>query len=293
MSVSKICAVCSKSFTVPEARALTAKTCSQKCRGVLIAAAYDAQRIECQCKQCGKVYKQPKSHAGRRVYCSRKCAAESYRGVPIGPFSPDGITTMHSDGYVLVRVTSHPFNVSGYVMQHRLIVEDWLREACPTHAFLVDVDGVKYLRRDIDVHHGNEEKADNRRENLTACTHAAHRDIHDGRAVMRGTVWPERGDEIEPISRMVKRQCLQCGTAIESKLSAVKRGGGKFCSLSCKATWHGARSKKAVKRNCVQCGTEFEAWPSNINQGGGKFCSNECRFKSRIGRNPKESIPYP
>ena len=282
MSISKICPVCSKEFSVPECRALTAKACSQKCRGVLIAKDYEAKRIEHKCKQCGKSFKSPKCQ-GERVYCSRGCAADSQ----------DGVITNHSDGYILERSVRHPFNVSGYVLQHRLVMESWMREIVPDHQFLIDINGVKHLRRDINVHHKNEVKNDNQRENLISCTSSAHRDIHDGRPIMQGTVWPQRGDEIAAVARRVKTTCKECGSQIQPTLCDVKRGGGKFCSKGCAAKWNGNAKKNKIKRKCVECGTEFEACPSHIARGRSKFCSNSCRHKSRIGRNPKDVIEYP
>jgi len=292
MPTSKICAVCNKEFTVPNARALTAKTCSQKCRGVLIARAYEEQRVEHRCKWCGSSFKTPKCFSGKRVYCSYKCAGDAQRGVPTGPFAQDGAITIHSGGYVLERATIHPFRVGDYVLQHRLVMEAWLREESPEHLFLIEVDGVKYLRRDIHVHHRNESKADNQRQNLLACTPAAHRDLHDGRLLMLGTVWPESGNEIAAVDRRVFGKCLECGLEIANKLSHVRRGGGKFCSLICKAAWHGQKSKTKVKRTCFQCGTEFEVWPAYVAAGKGKFCSNACRHKARVGRSRDEVIPY-
>lgn len=292
MSIEKSCPVCGSNFSVPECRELTAKTCSQKCRGVLIAAAYKAKRVECNCKLCGKAFSSPKSQAEHRVYCSYQCAANAQRGKLIGSLAPDGLTTIHSDGYILERLASHPFAVSGYVLQHRLVMEDWMREVTPNHPFLVDVSGKKYLRRDIGVHHGNEVKDDNRRRNLVACTSSAHRDIHDGRPVMQGTMWPESGDEIESVPRRVVTTCKECGNHIEPKLCDVLRGGGKFCSKVCAAKWNGRAKESKVDRQCVQCGTGFKAWPASIKQGRGKFCSNACRYKARIGRNPKDVIPY-
>lgn len=292
MSIEKSCAVCGKVFSVPECRELTAKTCSPKCRGVLTAAAYKAKRVECNCKLCGKAFSTPKRQAEHRVYCSYQCAAEAQRGKSPVPLAPDGLTTIHSDGYILERSASHPFAVAGYVLQHRLVVEGWMREVSPCHPFLVDVSGGKYLRRDISVHHRNEVKNDNRRQNLVACTSYAHRDIHDGRPVMRGTVWPESGNEIEAVPRRVETTCKECGNPIKPKLCDVLRGGGKFCSKPCAAKWNGRAKESKVIRYCMQCGAEFNAWPASIKQGRGKFCSNACRHKSRIGRNPKDVIPY-
>ena len=52
---------------------------------------------------------------------------------------------------------------------------------------------------------------------------------------------------------MITCQCKTCGQKFQAYQSAVKRGGGKFCSKSCNAKNNGelAKGKKrpAVKRN--------------------------------------------
>lgn len=234
MSVAKVCIVCNKEFSVPLSRAETAKTCSQKCRGVLIAKGYQEQRAAHRCKWCDAEFFSPKSHAHRRIHCSAKCAVAAQVGTYYGQKSPDGNTTMHSAGYVLERAVEHPFSVGGEVMQHRLVMEQWMREDASSHHFLVDIEGVKYLRREIHVHHRNEVKADNQRNNLLACTAATHRDIHDGRPVMKGTAWPESGDEIEAVQRTFTRVCGICKKSFTAKRSDVLRGGGKYCSRECR-----------------------------------------------------------
>lgn len=292
MSFSKVCIVCGKEFKVWGGRVKTALTCSRECRGKLDAKKYGEQRPSLLCKWCAKPFVSPPSQAHRRVYCSKVCAGAAKVG---GTFRlvADGSITRHSDGYLLERRPDHPFNVSGYVLQHRLAMEGWMREVAPEHSFLVEVSGVKYLRRDIDVHHRNEVKDDNDRSNLMACTSIAHRDAHEGRPLMRGSVWPESGNEIDPVDRVVHRNCGECGKPLRESLSTVLRGGGKFCSRSCAAISRGrAKKLSRVNRSCVVCGASFEVWPSLLKSGRGKFCSNKCRHKSRIGRNPKETIQY-
>lgn len=68
-------------------------------------------------------------------------------------------------GYILVR-EYHPFSANGYVQQHRLVVERWMRENSPTHEFMTSVDGVPFLKKSVVVHHRNEIKDCNNIENL-------------------------------------------------------------------------------------------------------------------------------
>lgn len=286
MPVTIVCEVCGNSFNVPPVRAKTAKTCSTACAGARQAKAYANERSKLKCAWCGKGFTAPKGHAHRRKHCSKTCADAAITGVK-APRVADGTERSHTDGYVLEVAREHPYAVGDSVLQHRLVVEQWMREAAPTHAFLIDIDGVKYLRREIAVHHRNENKRDNRRDNLMACTNAAHRDIHDGRAPMRGMVWPESGDELEPKARVAECKCEQCGAAFIMKVSDVNRGFGKFCSRSCyDASRYQGDLPAIVTKHCLVCGNEFNANREKVLKGFGKYCSNACRYIAQRGIPP-------
>lgn len=66
-------------------------------------------------------------------------------------------------GYIRVLDPHHPYNIKGYVYEHRSLME-------------------KYLNRILQpwetVHHINEIKTDNRVQNLFLCTHSEHSAIH-------------------------------------------------------------------------------------------------------------------
>lgn len=242
-TVQKCCEICGKQFEVPEARALTAVTCSLKCRGELIAKRYAEQRVKQDCPACGKEFSYPKCHEGRRTYCSTKCA-DKFRatGQVRGPENHNwkGGTADHSEGYLYVSAADHPSSSNGYVFEHRIVMEQWMRESAPDHHFMILIDGVPYLKPEVEVHHINEVKRDNKRSNLLACTKAAHRAIHNGSAVMQGEVWPDI-DGLEPYQpRNVTCTCLTCGTQFKKKLCEVKRGSGKYCSRKC----YSSRPKK-------------------------------------------------
>jgi hypothetical protein len=86
---------------------------------------------------------------------------------------------VHRDGYVLIHSPSHPFaSKSEKVMEHRLVLEEHLRSVDPGSPFLIEVDGVKYLDRWVDVHHINGVRDDNRVANLVAMSKSDHAKLH-------------------------------------------------------------------------------------------------------------------
>lgn len=235
--IEKSCVVCGAKFMVWPAREKTAQTCSRECRGKVDAQRYKEGRIKISCKACGRVFLVPKCHASRRIYCSADCADPHRK-----PKSATGENhhlwnggiTEHADGYLYRLVRNHPFGGSrNYVFDHRLVVEQWMREEVPDHRFLTVIDGVSYLRPEIDVHHINLNKRDNRKANLLACTPSAHNDVHNGRAPMVGEVWPEIKGMVPYSPRWLVRVCKTCGINFRKKRSDVKRGGGHYCSRLC------------------------------------------------------------
>lgn len=236
--IQKTCVICGTVFGVPAHREHTATTCSRQCRSVSNAKKYAAKRTGVVCKGCGHTFFVPPSHGKRRMYCSAACAAPSRASNrPKGDrhYHWGGGRTYHQEGYLYVVMKDHPFasHSGGYVFEHRVIMETWMRNQVPNHPFLVDVGGVSYLRSRIEIHHINGVKRDNRPANLLACTPPAHRAIHSGVAPMSGEVWPEIEGLTPFRPRVVERSCKTCGAIFFAKRCDVDRGGGKFCSALC------------------------------------------------------------
>ena len=70
------------------------------------------------------------------------------------------------NGYEMIKRPNHPYaNKRGYVLEHRLVVEDHIR---------------RYLPPDVRVHHINGNRLDNRIENLVMMNHRSHIRKHKG-----------------------------------------------------------------------------------------------------------------
>lgn len=97
-----------------------------------------------------------------------------------------------SGGYIYTRCNNHPFKVrGGYVAEHRLVMEKWLRENEPDHPALIEIDGIKYLRKEWIPHHKNGVSDDNCIENLELMTVFEHHSFH-----MKGSKHPQYGKSL-------------------------------------------------------------------------------------------------
>ena len=85
----------------------------------------------------------------------------------------------HSKGYTLVYTPTHPFcDKKGYVFEHRLVLENHLRETEPAHRALTTIDDKLYIKHNWLVHHKDEDKTNTAVENLEAKTVKMHRRGH-------------------------------------------------------------------------------------------------------------------
>jgi hypothetical protein len=120
----KICKECKKEF-LPSSRHLKCPKCRRSAYNLC---------------SCGKEKHKTSNQ------CS-SCRQESL----IKPLGWRGNKIKHKKGYVQVRVPDHPNAVSGYVFEHRLVMEDIIG---------------RLLFSNENVHHKNGIKDDNRPENL-------------------------------------------------------------------------------------------------------------------------------
>lgn len=109
-------------------------------------------------------------------------------------------------GYYEILCKDHPFcNNKGYVREHRLIMEKHLRETNPGHPGLVEVAGVKYLRRDWEPHHENFNKLDNDIDKLKVMPHDEHAQLH---IMLREQAKKDTVDERRQIERRIFKETV-------------------------------------------------------------------------------------
>jgi hypothetical protein len=110
------------------------------------------------CGFCGKTFEVRASwvRKGSGKHCSRECNQATKRG-------PD--RKANKDGYILIRVQSHPRALAGrFVYEHTLVMEKALG---------------RFLAPQEEIHHINKITSDNRIENLHLCRNKTeHREIH-------------------------------------------------------------------------------------------------------------------
>jgi hypothetical protein len=184
------CLQCGSEFYRPPSRKTSEKWksyCSNKCRL--------ARRNKCE--NCAKEFYALPSNIGK--YCSKKCHSESMKGFK-GEKHPQwkGGRTFRKDGYILVR---NPKNPLKSILEHRLIMSEYIG---------------RELEINENVHHKNENKSDNRIENLELLSHGQHTTLH------------HKKEPKEKLMRLVK--CLYCNIEFYKRINQINNTKRNFCS---------------------------------------------------------------
>jgi len=138
----KVCEVCKVSFRVTLTRKETARFCSMKCKSESL-----AFKEECSVSQRGE--KHWRWTGG-----------------------------LYKTGTGYIRHKSKVNDSEKFSFNHRLIVLSAILEHDQNHPFLIEVDGIKKLRTEIEVHHIDRNRSNNELSNLLAVTKFAHAQIH-------------------------------------------------------------------------------------------------------------------
>lgn len=188
MPVEKTCEDCGRTFKVPPCRAKTARYCSLKC-----AAPHRMEGLGKSlmliCPTCKNEFKVFRSHKDRYKHCSVKCQNKNPKRVQAradqvrGERNPQwkGGRTVHSGGYVYRQAPDHPFASNGYVFEHRLVMERWLRENAPESPFLVRLGDNLFLSPEFLVHHEDQDRQNNAIDNLVCMTRPEHTKHHNAK----------------------------------------------------------------------------------------------------------------
>jgi len=198
VEVKRTCVFCGGEFSIIQSSKIMC--CSDECAKKQAGVTRKALQVTKVCKGCSKEFLVQPSRINRTYYCSQDCRYRSdysieqqslRNSMENNPYWKGGSIKTPA-GYVLIKSEKHLFcNRKGYSMEHRLILEENLRTEVPDHPFLIEIEGVKYLRQEIDVHHIDEDKSNNMLYNLIALTRTAHQIVHHGRKPNPGTYWPE------------------------------------------------------------------------------------------------------
>lgn len=120
---------------------------------------------------------QNKSLFGRakRNFCSHKCRAKAISGKNHYMYTEGRVSwTSHSD-YIQVQTLDHPYNVKGYIAQHRWVMEKHLgRYLKPVIRFKSGKNKGKIKQHGELVHHIDMDKHNNDISNLSLCTSVSH-----------------------------------------------------------------------------------------------------------------------
>lgn len=204
------------------------------------------------CIICGHQREVPPSKQFRK-YCSVACFSVAMKRYNVGGIARRGKGNWKnskrerkvSGGYVFIYVPKYPkANPEGYYPEHRLIMERSIG---------------RLLSNDEIVHHINQNRGDNRIENLELQTMSKHVSFHNNG--IKNPNWK---------GGVTYHACQQC------KKSYRGKSKGKFCSKKC---CDESFKKDKIEKICLMCNSIFWVVPSQEKRR--KFCSYKCAYGYR------------
>lgn len=149
------CPVCGTPVYVQPRDADAPRYCSPACARVGLRAPVTAR----PCASCGKEMRLRPCHAARK-YCSRACSTQARFKNHIDREHNGKPVRRMSDGYIKLWQPDHPYANKGWVLEHRWLMEQHLGWLLGPHE---------------EVDHINEQRDDNRLENLQVLDKGSHR----------------------------------------------------------------------------------------------------------------------
>lgn len=213
--VEVVCAYCGKIEQVIPARAKTYVCCSTACSAAYRKDKHETQ-IKCECPICKTIFWVKPSRVKRvktTICCSKECSNKLKETTYLGENNHQYGLTGHLNssfkeneiisnyGYILEYCPGHPkpcdrSNKEARVRQHRLVIERNYEKFDPI--YFEQIGNWIVLKDEYDVHHINEDKTDNRLENLQILTREEHTALHN-------TIRSKRASKYKQIIGVIKQ----------------------------------------------------------------------------------------
>lgn len=184
-STEYVCEWCGEHFMAPPSRSKAKHICcSKECMSNLI----KSRNLNCTCPVCIKKFHLKPSHITGNNCCSKECKAKldsikmtgegnhqyGIKGKNNSSWKSD--VRISTYGYRMIRVLDHPFrNSSDFVFEHRLVAEQYLL----TDETSIEINGKRYLKPELEVHHIDQNKLNNDPSNLLILTKSEHIALHN------------------------------------------------------------------------------------------------------------------
>lgn len=204
MDEFKICPYCGKRFKLKFVKGNKKVYCSRKCYlkhyWIKKSVPREYSKESKKCVVCGNKFEKGFNFGNvwkKKQTCSRRCTNKKNYLIwkKKHPYQLRGRTQLKGEkspswrggriiddmGYIRIKKHDHPFrNCDNYILEHRLVMEEWLREHKPNSNLLIGVDGIKYLKPKTVVHHIDLNRSNNNIKNLICFKNSIeHRSFHN------------------------------------------------------------------------------------------------------------------